>query len=139
MRGMSYVHMAGTVGTAPELRKTRDGTPWIRVRLAVSRWDARHQKEATDWWTIKLFGTQATRAHKILQPGAGAVFRGIPQQESWTDAAGAQRQELSVRADSFQVVRFAPPARVDEIEPEPLVSMPLEAASNAIAPTSPPG
>ncbi len=120
MRGMSYVHMAGTIGNVPQMGTTRDGTPWARIRLAVTRWDHGNQGEATDWWTIKLYGANATRAEKILRPGVGVVFRGTPQLEEWTDKDSAKHHDLSVRADSFTVVRYPAGPRPDSLQPTPL-------------------
>jgi single stranded DNA-binding protein len=105
MRGMSYVHMAGTVGTTPQTGTTKDGTSWARLRLAVTRWDHRTGQETTDWWTVRLYGQNATRAEKILRPGSGVVFRGVPTQEEWTDKEGVKHRDVSIRAESFEVMR----------------------------------
>jgi len=129
MRGMSYVHMAGTVGTTPKTGITKDGTPWARLRLAVTRWDFRNNQEATDWWTVLLHGANATRAEKILRPGSGVVFRGIPQQNEWVDKEGVKHRDVSIRADSFEVLRHTPRA-------DGLPASPPQQAAGAAAPSA---
>jgi len=124
MRGMSYVHIAGTVGSPPQMRTTREGKPWCRLRLAVTRWEFSSQQEVTDWWTIRLYGKNAERAVKILKQGVGAVFRGMPQLDEWTDNEGKQRSDLSVAADTFTVVRYPQGPRTDGLQPMPLPPTP---------------
>jgi single-strand DNA-binding protein len=120
MRGMSYVHMAGNVGQQPKFSTTPNGTPVAKVRLAVSRWDAKSEADVTDWWNVAVWGRSAEQATKILRPGTGVMFRGTPTIDEWVDNSGTKRRDVVVNADTFTVFRHAPRPDGSAMEPIPV-------------------
>ncbi len=118
MRGMNRVMLIGNVGRDFELRESKGGQPWGTMSLATgrSKRDGDLWVEETDWHTVKVFGTNAERCHKLVRKGALVAVEGTIHYEKWTGQDGIGRTAARVLADRVTFLNLGdrPPADVSE-------------------------
>jgi single-strand DNA-binding protein len=99
MAGVNRTTLLGNLGTDPEVRQTRQGTPVCRFRLATSerRRDAEGKvSEATEWHNVVVFGRTAQTCAAWLKKGRQVYVEGCLRTRSWQDQEGQTRHATEV-------------------------------------------
>lgn len=106
MRGMNRIVIVGRLGQDPELRHSKNGTPWCTMSVATnrSRKDGDQWIDETDWHEVKVFGDDAERSHRKLRKGSVVAVDGSLIYETWKDEAGNRRRKPRIVASRVQFV-----------------------------------
>lgn len=131
----TQLSLHGYIATAPDLSKTRDGSPRFRARIGVAQFrkepDGTFTKLDAVYCGLVAFGTTAQRAFERFQVGDSFVASGyVNEFEVDRDGRPVMRQEFVARRighdlsrTRYEVVRRtsshaepAPPALVDVID-----------------------
>ena len=100
---MAYnkVILVGRLTSAPELRRTQNGTAVTSFRLAVDR---QTQEKQTDFLDIVAWRGSAEFAARNFGKGQEILVEGKLQTRKWTDKDGNNRVAVEVLADNFSFV-----------------------------------
>lgn len=102
------IQVRGWTGADPEKHVTPSGAEYARFRLAATRgyWDRNaeeYRTAATEWFTIKAWGSRAAHVLATVRKGVPLVVRGTLQLERWTSEDGTQRAENAITASLVAV------------------------------------
>ena len=102
---VNRVMIAGNLGRDPESGETREGRPWVRLRVATNRsWrdpdGTRH--EETDWHSVKVFGSPAEACRRFLRTGREVFVEGRLHHYSWEDQNKERRWSTEIVAHNVQ-------------------------------------
>ena len=137
---MDYNHtiILGRVTASPELRATPSGQPVARMGVATNRiWsDKQGQKqEEVEFHNVVLWGKQAEIAASYLQKGSGVLVSGRLKTRSWQDKNGQLHKTTEIVAEHLQL-GAKPQAKVEEIRPEPTMTIQGDGETDDINPES---
>jgi single stranded DNA-binding protein len=79
MKSMNRVFLMGHLGGAPELRTSKNGNPYTRLRLATNKFMAKEdgtKDTKTDWHSVFVWGDDANRCAEYLRTGALVFVEG---------------------------------------------------------------
>jgi single-strand DNA-binding protein len=99
----TMVSMTGRLGTEAERRVSRNGTEYVRFRLATTR---RIQRDGewidadTTWVSVRCYRHQGVNAHYSLRKGDPVVVVGRLRVETWMTDEGVQRENTVLDADA---------------------------------------
>ena len=127
------VTKVGNLCADPELRFSEKGSPYCRLRLAISTpvtpgdWKG---ERTTTFYGVTAFGSLAENAAESLQKGDRIVVTGPGEIRTWTDDAGVEHKEKVILADALgpdlrwadaevRRVRASRPIEPDVVEEEP--------------------
>ncbi len=112
MRASNFVHLAGNLGGAVELRK---GEPAV-ARLSVAETVARFNRETgkfeashTNWIPVTAFGRLARRAAQTLKKGDRVVIQGSLRSTTY-EKDGENRRGFELIADAIEKAQLLPRA-----------------------------
>lgn len=119
MRGMNRIFIVGRLGTDPELKTARTGTPWCALSVATNRAHKRGTEwiEETDWHDIRVFGEDAQKCAEKLKKGMIVAVDGSLVYEIWVDEAGQRRRAPRILAGRIQSVSDPKPRSTPEAMP----------------------
>jgi single-strand DNA-binding protein len=80
------------LGKEPELRRSRDGKPWLPLNVAVGEGDD------TQWLAVTVFGDRAQELAGVLHKGDRIYVEGRLRLENWTGQDGQPRSGLKLAA-----------------------------------------
>ena len=101
---MIIIHIAGHLGSDPEVRFTPSGQKVTSFRVATNI--KRGEKEKTVWWRISCWGERFDKRIAYLKKGSAVVVvgeMGIP--DIYTDKSGNQQISLEITAE---IISFSP-------------------------------
>lgn len=103
---VNKVILVGNLGADPEVRRTQDGRPVARLRIATSEsWRDRNsgeRREKTEWHTVVIFNEGLCKiAEQYLRKGAKVYLEGQLQTREWEDQQGAKRYSTEVVLQGF--------------------------------------
>jgi single-strand DNA-binding protein len=127
MQSMNKVILIGRLAAKPELKQSRNGNPYTRLRLATRRLkglkedgandetsgsDARHREDRfhTDWHSVFVWGTTAENCARYLNKGALVSIEGSL---SYWEVAQEEQPTLfknAIRAEQVQFLTYGSPA-----------------------------
>jgi single-strand DNA-binding protein len=111
MSSFNYINIVGNLGSDPEVRFLKDGTPVANFSIATN---GRGENPITTWFRTSVFGKQAESVGQYLHKGSRAHVLGELELRTYPKNDGSQGTELSVRAIN---VKFLDPKPVEEAEP----------------------
>jgi single-strand DNA-binding protein len=104
---LNKIMLIGNLGKDPELNVTRDGTPYTKFTLAVSRKTATGEKE-TEWFNIVTWRQLAEICERYLHKGSKVYIEGRLTQRKYTDKDGVQRTSVEVIANDMEMLSPKP-------------------------------
>ena len=98
------IQIVGNLGRDPELRYTPNGRPVTELRVAVNQ-STKNQAtgewvEATDWFSVSVWGDRAERAAESLRKGSRVLVDGRFRTREYETKDGRKGISLEVSADS---------------------------------------
>jgi single-strand DNA-binding protein len=92
---VNKVILIGNLGADPEIRRTQDGRPIAKLRLATSEsWRDKatgERKEKTEWHSVVIFNEGLCKiAEQYLKKGAKVYLEGALQTRKWQDQQSGQ-------------------------------------------------
>src|SRR6201982_3967220 len=96
----------GTLGAAPEIRRTQDGRPIANLRIATSEtWRDKgtgERKEKTEWHRVVIFNEGLCKiAEQYLKKGAKVYIEGQLQTRKYTDQSAVEKYSTEVVLQGF--------------------------------------
>lgn len=101
---MIIIHIAGHLGSDPEVRFTPSGQKVTSFRVATNI--KRGDKEKTVWWRVSCWGDRFDKRLAYLKKGSAVIVvgeMGIP--DIYTDKSGNQQISLEITAE---IISFSP-------------------------------
>jgi single-strand DNA-binding protein len=105
MAGINKVILIGNLGKDPEVRYAQSGMAICKLRLAVTervKDGAEGWKDATEWFTVTVFGKTAENAGQYLQKGRQVYVEGRLKTDKYKDKEGIERTSIEVIANTLQ-------------------------------------
>ena len=102
---LNTVTLSGYLGKDPVSETTRNGTVYVRLRLAVSRYYQSNGEttETTDWLNLECWGNTALVAQKFLRKGSKIAITGQLRCSSWKDESGNYFERVYVSVNSLDL------------------------------------
>ena len=91
--------ITGRLGTDPEMRYTKDGTPVVNLSVAHN-W-LYHDEKLVKWIRCSIWGELAEKAMTALHKGDLVKVSGTVTFRTWTRQDGTSVEEVELRASSF--------------------------------------
>lgn len=103
MASLNKVTLIGNLGKDPELRYTRNQTPFARFSLATTEVFTTNgeRREKTEWHNITVWGKQAEIAEKYLHKGKQVYIEGRIEYRDYEDNNGLKRYITDIKCDRF--------------------------------------
>lgn len=103
---VNKVILVGNLGADPEIRRTNDGRPVARMRVATSEsWRDKgsgEKRERTEWHTVVIFNENLCKvAEQYLKKGAKVYLEGQLQTRKFTDQQGVDKFFTEVVLQGF--------------------------------------
>jgi len=106
------VHLVGRLGSDPNPRYFDDGKVVLNLSLAVrrkytsiERKQDNIQEDATDWYSLEMWGKDAEYASKYANKGCRVGVRGPITVDTWNDkATGEKRQKAKIIVRDFDIL-----------------------------------
>ena len=119
MRDIATATLSGNLTREVELRPLPSGTEVARLRVAsgTRRRNGEEWVERTNYFTVEVYGPQATLCAERLGKGSRVVVDGELDWREWTDREQRRREAVVLRARQilFERTGSTPPA---ESEPD---------------------
>jgi single-strand DNA-binding protein len=108
MRGINRLFIMGNVGIQPKIQKSKNDNSYTDLRLATHRNIKKGDKwsEITDWHDIRIWGEDAVRCCRLLQPGDTVAVDGSLRTDSWINEAGEKTFSTGVVCKAIHFVRL---------------------------------
>jgi single-strand DNA-binding protein len=110
---MIIIHIAGHLGSDPEVRFTPSGQKVTSFRVATNI--KRGDKEKTVWWRVSCWGDRFDKRLAYLKKGSAVIVvgeMGIP--DIYTDKSGNQQISLEITAEMVSFSPFGKGGRTGE-------------------------
>ena len=107
--------ITGRLGTDPEMRYTKDGTPVVNLSVAHN-W-LYHDEQLVKWIRCSIYGELAEKAMAALHKGELVKVSGTVTFRTWIRQDGTSVDDVELRASGF-----------DKEEPSGLTEIPKAAA-----------
>ena len=108
MMSFNLVVLAGNVGSDPESRTTKEGTPITSFSLAVDAYKGRDEsgkaKQEAMWIRVNAWGKLAETVSKLVKKGKPVVVSGELQIRTYTDKNNTERASVEVKADKVKLL-----------------------------------
>ena len=118
MASMNRVFLCGHLGQAPEMRKSADGRPFARLRLATNRPGPLRpdgqREEVPDWHSVFVWGEQAESCAHLLRKGAMVFVEGALNYWESTGKQGEREFKNAVHAHRVKFITYGSRERPEE-------------------------
>lgn len=132
---MNLIHIAGHLGSDPEVRHTPSGQKVVSFRMATR--SRKGGQDTTIWYRITIWGDRFDRMLPYLKKGSAVIVVGeLQQPEIYTNRDGQTQVSLDVTAEA---IRFSPFGRSERQEGRAEPAAQPAAAPAAMAATTPYG
>lgn len=149
MQSMNKVILIGRLAAKPELKQSKNGNPYTRLRLATRRLKSqkdelvgedaagaaprdREDRFHTDWHSVFVWGTTAENCVRYLNKGALISIEG--SLTYWEVAQDEQAQfKNAIRAEQVQFLTYGAPASPEAEHVEILDNFEPPRNHNAVA------
>lgn len=110
---MNLIHIAGHLGSDPEVRHTPNGQKVITFRIATH--SRKGGQDVTIWYRVTIWGDRFDRMLPYLKKGTGLIVSGdLQKPEIYTDRNGQTQISLEITAESIRFSPFGKPERGGE-------------------------
>lgn len=107
---MTTVHIAGHLGSDPEVRYTSGGQKVTVLRVATNV--RKGGKDETIWWRVTIWGDQFDKMMPYFKKGSAVMVVGeLNKPEIFTDREGKPQISMGLTAFSIQFSPFGKPER----------------------------
>lgn len=113
MTTLNRIFLMGRLSANPELVLSKNGNPYVRLRVATNRYRANTEngkQEITDSHMVFVWGREAERCHTHLQAGAMVFVEGVLQY--WREDAGRVFKS-AIHAENVQFMNIREPTVLD--------------------------
>ena len=101
---MNYTIQQGRPTRDPEIKRSRDGKVYCRIRLAVERqYRGKNVPRKTDFMTVVFFNRQAQTVFNNVAKGALITVAGRIETDEYIDKIGNKRETWSIIADKVTI------------------------------------
>ena len=113
-QSMNKVFLIGHLGHRPELRTTKEGKPYARLRLATSRYMGPGVEESTDWHSVFVFGDAAERCGQYLSKGARVFVQG--NLRYWESQDEKNKYQQAINADKVDFITYSGRSEAENVD-----------------------
>lgn len=100
---MNRYTFIGRLTADPEVKRTQDGKPVVRIRFAVNRTFKRDGDPEADFFNLVCFGTTAERFEKLnIQKGTKLLLEGDVRNNNYTDKDGVKHYDNQFIVNAFE-------------------------------------
>lgn len=125
---MNLIHIAGHLGSDPEVRHTPNGQKVITFRIATH--SRKGGQDVTIWYRVTIWGDRFDRMLPYLKKGTGLIVSGdLQKPEIYTDRNGQTQISLEITAESIRFSPFGKPERGGEERSQSQPAMAAAASS----------
>ncbi|MBK9294531.1 MAG: single-stranded DNA-binding protein [Oligoflexia bacterium] len=121
MQGFNKVIIVGTLGSDPQIHKSREGKDFASLSLATNRWWRNKDgliERRTDWHRVTVWGKKANICQTHLKKGAAVCVEGYLSTYEVEEDGKTKRNTL-ITAEEVNFLTKAPMATTaDTIESE---------------------
>lgn len=122
---MNYAHVAGYLGTDPEVRFTSNGQKVTTLRVGCKT-----RKKGTIWWRVTLWGESFDKIVSYLKKGSSVIAIGdIIEPEIYADKEGNNRVSMQLTAHHISFSPFGKPREEGEQSSGQSMQKALDASS----------
>ena len=102
---LNTITLSGHLGKDPVTETTRNGTVYVRLRLAVNRYYQSNGEtiESTEWFNLECWGNTALVAQKFLKKGSKIAITGQLRCSAWNDEEGNYYERVYVVVSSLDL------------------------------------
>lgn len=100
MSDLNRVTLIGNIGQEPEFKYFESGACLTTFSLGVKRYDAKSQKDITDWFNVKTF----SKLGEYTKKGIKIAVDGELQTSSWEAYNGKKMKNIYILADKLQIL-----------------------------------
>ena len=104
MISFNQITLVGNVGSDPETRATKDGTPVTNFPLAVNTYAGKDKNEAPMWVTVVAWKNLASQAEKLIAKGRLVLVSGRLSLRKYKDKNEVERTAVEVIANTIQML-----------------------------------
>lgn len=111
MNGFNRVFLMGYLGAEPELQKSRNGKPYVRLSLAThyaKKLDVGGFEETTTWHRVTVWGKNAERCQARLHKGSALAVEGYLSKYNYERDDGSDATSFSVVAREVHFIGTGP-------------------------------
>jgi single-strand DNA-binding protein len=102
---INKVFLSGFLGSAPEYRVTKKGTPMCTLRLATHRdYTDQDGERVTDWHKLVYFGKHAEHYADVLDTGTKIFVQGANRVREGERDDGTYFRDVNVLVEKLQYV-----------------------------------
>ena len=105
---MNITILKGNLTRDPEINTLPSGDSVVNFSIAVNDYyndkQTGQQKQITDYFDCKAYGSKADNINKFFNKGRPILIEGALKQEKWTDNNGQNRSKVIVRIKDWQFV-----------------------------------
>lgn len=113
---MNFLHIAGNLGSDPEVRFTSSGKKVTTFRIATH--SRKGQNDVTIWYRVTIWGEQYDKLVSYLKKGSGVIVSGELQAPAiFNDREGKPQVSLDVVASHIQFSPFGKPSSSSSSSP----------------------
>lgn len=114
-KSMNRVFLMGHIGHKPEMRTSKEGKPFARLRLATARYRGPDLPETTDWHSVFVYGNEADACVKYLEKGAMVFVEGNIRY--WDNGEeDKNRYQQAITADQIRFITYSGRASLENVD-----------------------
>lgn len=117
--GILNVTAIGFTGSGAKLRDISVGFQVASFRMAVNKPGKNKQEGDTIWLRVEVYGKTAQFVAEKMEAGLMVYVEGDLRRSVWTGKDGKDRDELEIKAHTFQILRYKVDGRDGEDSPPP--------------------
>ena len=120
MSGINSITIVGNVGSAPELKYTKNNVPFCRFSVAVNeQWSKNgEKKEATTWFPVVVFNGLSEACANWLDRGRLVGIVGRVRTREYKSNDGTQHKDMQIVAENVTFLGSAQRGEDDATRPE---------------------
>ena len=104
---MNFIHIAGNLGTDPEVRYTSSGKKVTTLKVASRSRKGKNGEDLTIWWRVTVWGEQFDKMMSYLKKGSAVMVYGdVHKPEIFTDREGKPQASMEITAAHLEFSPF---------------------------------
>jgi|GEM_PF-1727183 len=116
-KSMNRVFLMGHLGQKPEMRSSKEGKTYARLRLATSRYRGPDAEPGTDWHSVFVFGNDAQACVQYLEKGAMVFVEGnLRYWETASDEPEKNRYQQAIAADQVRFITYSGRGSLENVD-----------------------